>query len=94
MINLVESWPLVCLKAAHRKKQRERGPLPGTEKRGDYTEEQKNNVIMPKASANTPPKIAQGLVTNIWLESTLYSVKSGEILVGINSPFVACFHKS
>lgn len=31
--------------------------------RGDYTE---NNVIVLKASANTHPKIAEGLVTNIW----------------------------
>lgn len=58
---------------------------------GDYTE---NNVIMLKASANTHPKIAEGLVTNIWLDSTLYSAKSRKILAWINWPFVVYFNKS
>lgn len=39
------------------------------------------------------PKIADGLVANIWFESTLCSSKSGEILARINSPFVVCFPK-
>lgn len=58
---------------------------------GDYTE---NNVIMLKASANTHPEIAEGLVTNIWFESTQYLVKSREILAWINKPFVVYFRKS
>lgn len=47
---------------------------------------------MLKASANTHPKIADGLVTNIWFESTLYLVKSREILAWIKLPFVVYSH--
>ncbi len=58
---------------------------------GDYKE---NNVIMLEAAASTHPKIADGLVTNIWFESTLYLVKSGELFAWMNPPFVVYFHKS
>lgn len=38
---------------------------------------QKNNVIMPKASANTLPKnSSRSFVTNIWLGSTAQLVES------------------
>lgn len=58
---ILKDRPLVCSEAANRKTQR--GPKPER-----LTE---NNVIELEASASARPKIDDGLVTNIWFESTL-----------------------
>lgn len=81
-------WATFPLEGGKQEKETSRSVAPNW---GDYTE---NNVILLQAPASAHPKIADGLVTNIWFASTLYSAKSGGIFTGINLPFVLYFLKS